>query len=104
MDTFPMFLFMFLLMFTFTGLLNGSTFRMIGVIKQFDFRTREPVLDWTSAIAAYGAFIIPIVFKGTIESTGAPDQSLYGFVVFYVISMVVLWWFYLRKSDSEHGA
>lgn len=104
MDSFPYFLGMFLLMFIFTGLLNGSTFRMIGVIKQFDFRTRGPVLGWTSAIAAYGAFIIPIVFKGAIESTGAPDQGLYGFVVFYVVSMIVLWWFYLRRSTSEYGA
>ncbi len=104
MDSFPYFLLIFLLMFTFTGLLNGSTFRMIGVIKQFDYRTRGPVLGWTSAIAAYGAFIIPIVFKGAIESTNAPDQGLYGFVVFYAISMVILWWFYLRKSSSEYGA
>jgi NNP family nitrate/nitrite transporter-like MFS transporter len=104
MDTFPRFLTMFLLMFIFTGLLNGSTFRMIGVIKQFDFRTRGPVLGWTSAIAAYGAFIIPIVFKGAIENTNAPDQGLYGFVVFYALSLVILWWFYLRKGSSEYGA
>lgn len=104
MDTFPAFLAIFLLMFLFTGLLNGSTFRMIGVIKQFDFRTRGPVLGWTSAIAAYGAFIIPIVFKGAIERTDAPDQGLYGFVVFYAVSMIVLWYFYLRKGAAEHGA
>ena len=104
MDSFPYFLAIFLAMFFFTGLLNGSTFRMIGVIKQFNFRTRGPALGWTSAVAAYGAFIIPIVFKGAIERTGAPDQGLYGFVVFYAVSMVILWWFYLRKSSPEYGA
>jgi len=104
MDSFPAFLGIFLMMFVFTGLLNGSTFRMIGVIKEFDFRTRGPVLGWTSAIAAFGAFIIPIVFKGAIESTGAPDQGLYGFIVFYVVSLVILWWFYLRRGSSEYGA
>ena len=104
MDTFPFFLAIFLIMFFFTGVLNGSTFRMIGVIKQFNFRTRGPALGWTSAVAAYGAFIIPIVFKGAIERTGAPDQGLYGFCVFYAVSMVILWYFYLRKSSDEYGA
>ena len=98
------FLGLFLLMFTFTGLLNGSTFRMIGVIKQFTFQTRGPVLGWTSAVAAYGAFIIPIVFKGAIESTGAPDRGLYIFVAYYAVSLVILWFFYLRKSAEEYGA
>jgi MFS transporter, NNP family, nitrate/nitrite transporter len=104
MSSFPYFLGAFLVMFTCTGLLNGSTFRMIGVIKQFTYQTRGPVLGWTSAVAAYGAFIIPIVFKGAIESTGAPDRGLYIFVAYYAISLVVLWFFYLRKSAPEHGA
>ena len=104
MGSFPGFLAVFLLMFTFTGLLNGSTFRMIGVIKQFTFQTRGPVLGWTSAVAAYGAFVIPIVFKGAIESTGAPDRGLYIFVAFYAISMGILWFYYLRKNAPEYGA
>jgi NNP family nitrate/nitrite transporter-like MFS transporter len=104
MGPFPYFLGLFLVMFMFTGLLNGSTFRMIGVIKQFTFQTRGPVLGWTSAIAAYGAFIIPIVFKFAIEGTDAPDIGLYIFAVFYSISMVLLWYFYLRKSAPEYGA
>jgi NNP family nitrate/nitrite transporter-like MFS transporter len=104
MSSFPYFLAMFLLMFTCAGLLNGSTFRMIGVIKQFTFQTRGPVLGWTSAVAAYGAFIIPIVFKEAIESAGAPDRGLYIFVSYYAISLVILWFFYLRKGADEYGA
>jgi len=37
---FRWFLAIFLLMFTLTGLLNGLTFRTIGVIQQFDYRTQ----------------------------------------------------------------
>ena len=103
MSTFPAFLALFLAMFTCTGLLNGSTFRMIGVIKQFTYQTRGPVLGWTSAVAAYGAFIIPIVFKGAIQATGAPDRGLYIFVTYYAISLGLLWFFYLRKGAEEHG-
>lgn len=103
MSTFPYFLSLFLVMFTCTGFLNGSTFRMIGVIKQFTFQTRGPVLGWTSSVAAYGAFIIPMVFKGAIESRGAPDLGLYIFVAYYAASMAILWYFYLRKGAPEHG-
>jgi nitrate/nitrite transporter NarK len=42
-----------------SGIGNGSTFRTIGVI--FDRQQAGPVLGWTSAIAAYGAFIAPVV-------------------------------------------
>jgi|TARA_B100001964_G_C13835341_1_gene423401 nitrate/nitrite transporter NarK len=45
-----------------------------------------------------------MVFKGAIESTGAPDRGLYIFVVYYAISLVILWFFYLRKSGVEYGA
>ncbi len=62
------------------------------------------MLGWTSAVVAYGAFIIPIVFKGAIESTGAPDRGLYIFVAYYAISLFVLWVFYLRRGAPEHGA
>lgn len=104
MSTFPFFLGLFLVMFTCTGVLNGSTFRMIGVIKQFTYQTRGPVLGWTSAVAAYGAFIIPMVFRGSIEATGYPDLGLYLFAAFYVASLVILWYFYLRRSATEYGA
>jgi NNP family nitrate/nitrite transporter-like MFS transporter len=62
------------------------------------------VLGWTSAVAAYGAFIIPMVFRSAIQRTGAPDQALYLFVAFYLVSLVILWYFYLRKSAQEYGA
>jgi NNP family nitrate/nitrite transporter-like MFS transporter len=42
-----------------SGIGNGSTFRTIGVI--FDRQQAGPVLGWTSAVAAYGAFIAPVV-------------------------------------------
>jgi NNP family nitrate/nitrite transporter-like MFS transporter len=56
---FPMFLGLFIVLFFASGIGNGSTFRTIGVI--FDRTQAGPVLGWTSAIAAYGAFIAPVV-------------------------------------------
>lgn len=69
-------------LFLAAGIGNGSTFRTIAVV--FDRQQAGPVLGWTSAVAAYGAFIIPIVLGEHIEK-GVPEQALYGFAGFYII-------------------
>ncbi|MDX9718240.1 MAG: antiporter, partial [Thauera sp.] len=63
----------------------------------FDKDERGPVLGWTSAVAAYGAFIAPVVIGGQIKA-GSPENAMYGFAVFYAICVVINWWFYLRKD------
>lgn len=94
-EFFPAFLALFLVLFVTTGIGNGSTFRMIPII----FRPEQagPVLGWTSAAAAYGAFIIPQVFGDQIKA-GTPEYALYGFTVFYASCLCVNWWFYARKG------
>jgi NNP family nitrate/nitrite transporter-like MFS transporter len=94
---FPMFLGLFMLLFFASGIGNGSTFRTIGVI--FDRTQAGPVLGWTSAIAAYGAFIAPVVIGQQIKA-GTPQNAMYGFAIFYAVCLVLNWWFYLR-SGSE---
>ncbi|MHC4845814.1 MAG: MFS transporter [Planctomycetota bacterium] len=89
------FLLSFIVLFATTGIGNGSTFRMIGVI--FDKDKRGPVLGWTSAIAAYGAYLIPKIFAGQIKA-GTPQYALYGFAGYYLSCLVVNWWFYARKN------
>jgi NNP family nitrate/nitrite transporter-like MFS transporter len=92
---FPMFLGLFMLLFFASGIGNGSTFRTIGVI--FDRQQAGPVLGWTSAIAAYGAFIAPVVIGAQIKA-GTPQYAMYGFAIFYAVCLVLNWWFYLRKN------
>ncbi len=94
---FMIFMVLFVILFAATGLGNGSTFRTIGVI--FDRQQAGPVLGWTSAAAAYGAFIAPVVIGAQIKA-GTPEYSMYGFAVFYAVCLVLNWWFYLR-SGSE---
>jgi MFS transporter, NNP family, nitrate/nitrite transporter len=91
------FLLIFIVLFATTGIGNGSTFRMIGVI--FDKDQRGPVLGWTSAIAAYGAYLIPKIFAGQIQA-GTPQNALYGFAGYYATCLALNWWFYARK-DAE---
>ncbi len=92
---FPMFLGLFMLLFFASGIGNGSTFRSIGVI--FDRTQAGPVLGWTSAIAAYGAFVAPIVIGEQIKA-GTPQYAMYGFAVFYAVCLILNWWFYLRAN------
>ncbi|WP_148252158.1 MFS transporter [Aidingimonas lacisalsi] len=89
------FLVLFIVLFAASGIGNGSTFRSIGVI--FDAQKKGPVLGWTSAVAAYGAFIAPRVMGKQIEA-GSPELAMYGFAAFYAVCLIVNWWFYLRRN------
>lgn len=89
------FLLLFLLLFITTGIGNGSTFRMVPMI--FERAQAGPVLGFISAIAAYGAFLIPKIFATQIKS-GTPEYALYGFAVYYTTCLGVNWWFYARKN------
>lgn len=89
------FLILFIILFAATGVGNGSTFRSIAMI--FDKEQAGPVLGWTSAVAAYGAFIIPKVFGEQIKAT-TPEYALYGFALFYLVCLILNWWFYTRKN------
>lgn len=94
-DYFLPFMVLFLILFAATGIGNGSTFRTIAVV--FDKEQAGPVLGWTSAVAAYGAFIIPKVFGEEIKAA-TPEYALYGFAIFYGICILINWWFYMRPN------
>ncbi|OMH39122.1 MFS transporter [Motiliproteus sp. MSK22-1] len=94
-EFFVPFLILFLVLFAATGIGNGSTFRTISMV--FDKEQAGPVLGWTSAVAAYGAFIIPKVLGEQIKLT-TPENALYGFAVFYALCIAINWWYYLRPG------
>jgi MFS transporter, NNP family, nitrate/nitrite transporter len=89
------FMLLFVLLFAASGIGNGSTFRTIGVI--FDRTQAGPVLGWTSAVAAYGAFIAPVVIGAQITA-GTPEIAMYAFAAFYALCLILNWWFYLRAE------
>ena len=92
---FAAFLGLFVVIFIASGIGNGSTFRTIGVI--FDRQQAGPVLGWTSAVAAYGAFVAPVVIGAQIKA-GTPQLAMYGFAAFYAACLLLNWWFYLRRG------
>jgi len=87
----PFFL-LFLVLFTATGIGNGSTFRTIAMI--FGEEQRGPVLGWTAAVAAYGAFIVPEIIGEQIKAA-TPEVALYGLSLFYAFCAFLNWWYYL---------
>ncbi len=95
----PFFL-IFLGLFAASGIGNGSTFRTIAVV--FPKEQAGPVLGWTSAVAAYGAFYIPQVFGEQIKAA-TPEYAMVGFALFYGICLVINWFFYLRKSGEFYN-
>ena len=94
---FTTFMLLFVLLFAASGIGNGSTFRTIGVV--FDRQQAGPVLGWTSAVAAYGAFIAPVVIGAQITA-GTPERAMYGFAIFYALCLILNWWFYLRAASE----
>lgn len=86
---------LFLALFAFTGIGNGSTFRTIAQV--FNEEQAGPVLGWTSAVAAYGAFIMPKVFGEQIKAA-TPQYALYGFAAYYAICFILNYFAYLRPG------
>jgi NNP family nitrate/nitrite transporter-like MFS transporter len=72
--------------------MNGTTFRTIGVL--FPPEEAGSVLGWSSAIASYGAFIIPVMF-GIALKADAPQVTFYGLGGYYVTCAFLNFWYYL---------
>jgi len=114
----------FMLLFLASGVGNASTFQMIPAIMGKEVPRLMPHLDpaerraeaekesaaiigFTSAIAAFGAFFIPKSYGTSIGMTGSPVAALWGFLIFYVVCIIVTWAVYTRRGgllyDIERG-
>jgi NNP family nitrate/nitrite transporter-like MFS transporter len=116
--SFAGFLAMFLVLFTTSGIGNGSTFRMIPVIfstfhdrlaaggdesaraqaRKDGAKEAAAVIGFSSAIAAYGAFFIPRAFGTYMKATGSPAAAIVGFIAVYASCLAVTWWYYARRK------
>jgi NNP family nitrate/nitrite transporter-like MFS transporter len=118
LGNFWLFLGTFLFIFAATGIGNGSTYRMIPSI----FSARSGVKDAhvtagdvstqrktsaaigiISAIGAYGGFIIPQVLGASLSATNSYATAIYGFIVAYLVLIVITAFFYLRRRGSIAG-
>ncbi|MBW3646011.1 MAG: NarK family nitrate/nitrite MFS transporter [Actinobacteria bacterium] len=121
---FAAFLGLFLVLFVASGVGNGSTFRMVPVIFRAHHladadgegegahqqalvtsrRETAAVLGLTSAVGAYGGFLVPQAFGLSAGATGGVGAALLAFVAFYASCMALVWWCYLRRSFALRRA
>ncbi|HHW77168.1 MAG TPA: MFS transporter [Xanthomonadaceae bacterium] len=109
---------MFLILFLAAGIGNGSTFRMIPIIFR-TLREREAAgqgeaaleqarrtgiteaaatLGFSSAVAAFGGFFIPIAYGTSVNLTGGFQSALIFFSLFYLSCVWITWQWYFRKE------
>lgn len=98
-----------MLLFFFSGVGNASIFQMIpniwretvgksgGDPGQAD-REAAAVIGFTSAIAAFGGFVIPKAYGAAIQATGSPNAALWAFVVFYLSCAALTIAVYIRPG------
>ena len=98
---FALFLAVFLVLFVCSGIGNGSTFRMIPAL--FERREAATVLGFSSAIAAYGSFLIPQGYGLSLARTGGYTGALVAFLAFYATCLAATWWFYLRGRGAARA-
>lgn len=89
----------FLVLFLTTGFINGASFRMIPYIFNNPFHA-SLVTGFTAAIAAYGAFLIPKIFGWAYASFQSVAPAFYILIGFTLITIVITWYFYDRKSSG----
>lgn len=85
-----------LVLFLASGVGNGSTFRMIPVI--FPRKEAGPVIGWTAAVGAYGAFLVPMAFSWSLSTFGTVNVAFWLFAAFYAVNLGLCFWFYARKG------
>ncbi len=95
------FVFLFICLFTGTGFMNGTTFRTIGVL--FPPEEKGPVLGWSSAIACYGAFVMPTMFGIAAKESHHHQLIFYGLGGYYVTCLILNYWYYLRRGCEKPG-
>ena len=120
--SFGWFMVAFLWMFVFTGIGNGSIYRMIPAVFAATADTDTSVSRATAgkiaagaigivgAVGAYGGFVIPQVFalsksatKGAAHPTGTIVPALWGILACYLLMALVTWAAYGRKrADGVH--
>ena len=80
---------------------NGSTFKQISQV----FRAQGvgelvgPVLGWSSALASFGAFIVPSIVGVAIADKNVGNY-MFGFAAYYLFCFFLNFWFYLRPGTG----
>jgi NNP family nitrate/nitrite transporter-like MFS transporter len=102
----PLYLVGFIALFVFSGVGNGSTYKMIPAI----FRGKHPndegearrlsgaVIGIAGAIGAFGGVLVNLAFRQSFLTYQTADAAYLAFIAFYALCVLVTWVVYLRPA------
>jgi NNP family nitrate/nitrite transporter-like MFS transporter len=109
----------FILLFVFSGIGNGSTYKMIPAIFRAKALTSidagvDPdaallaarrvggaAIGLIAAVGAMGGLLINLAFRQSFAATKSGTPAFWGFLVFYVVCALITYAVYLRKAKGE---
>jgi NNP family nitrate/nitrite transporter-like MFS transporter len=92
---FTPFLICILVLFIGTGIGNASTFKQMGML--FEPIQRGPMMGFSAACAAYGAFVVPTLVGAGVTGDFV-DIIFYVFIIYYGFCGFLNYWYYLRRN------
>jgi NNP family nitrate/nitrite transporter-like MFS transporter len=105
----PLYLVGFVALFVFSGIGNGSTYKMIPRI----FALKNPddnhearrlsgaVIGIAGAIGAFGGVLVNLAFRQSFLTYKTADAAYIAFIVFYAVCVLVTWVVYMRQSSRK---
>jgi NNP family nitrate/nitrite transporter-like MFS transporter len=117
----PLFLIGFIALFVFSGVGNGSAYKMIpAIFRSKAARLVEDGADQTTSdrearrlsgavigiagsIGAFGGVLVNLAFRQSFLSYKNGNAAYIGFLAFYAVCFVVTWAVYLRRSPARLG-
>jgi NNP family nitrate/nitrite transporter-like MFS transporter len=99
-----LFLLGFVALFVFSGVGNGSTYKMFPSVFAAHPRGRRlagALIGVAGAVGAFGGVLVNIAFRQSFLHTGTGDAAYVSFLAFYAVCFVLTWAVYLRPSRSR---
>ncbi len=112
-ESFGLFFGSFLVLFTATGIGNGSVYRMIPAVfrhgaidddeRAHRARAAAGCIGIAGAIGALGGFAVPRAFAASTSATGSIQAALVAFIAVYAVMAAVTWAVYARRGAFGAG-
>jgi NNP family nitrate/nitrite transporter-like MFS transporter len=115
----PLFLVGFIALFVFSGVGNGSTYKMIpaifraksnrlievGADEEISHREARrlsgALIGIAGAVGAFGGVLVNVAFRQSFLTNGTGDGAYLAFIAFYALCFAVTWFVYLRPSPRR---
>jgi NNP family nitrate/nitrite transporter-like MFS transporter len=115
----PLYLVGFISLFVFSGIGNGSTYKMIPAIfatratrevaagvdpERAQRRARRlsgALIGVAGAVGAFGGVLVNVAFRQSFLAYQSADAAYLSFIIFYALCCVVTWFCYLRPAGAS---